>query len=341
MRDAVAASCLVAVVAFRLASLFSAHCDLDEFGARLAPLQRRLDQGLPAFEGAPALASMPLPEVMANPTAAPILDVVSDVARDMAEHHLPFVMRQVPSITALHRRWSRRYLLQKGEATAVNFVTYRGKRFKYHNRGSLERMQREEPRLAEVITSRDEHGANLSKNQTMSSWMRGDKKRVYGRVVALDEDRVRDALGFIDPIIAGRWRRQNNTSTVRMGFAEIQYALHWDMLPNFLVQVSGTKSVVLFHPLEESRLPWERNESHPHFRQGSLWPRDDALDEYTDVRAMQVTLSPGDVLYIPPFWFHYIEAIPDDGMWITINQWLNETTDDDTMMRCPPQRWRP
>ena len=72
MRDAVAASCLVAVVAFRLASLFSAHCDLDEFGARLAPLQRRLDQGLPAFEGAPALASMPLPEVMADPTAAPI-----------------------------------------------------------------------------------------------------------------------------------------------------------------------------------------------------------------------------------------------------------------------------
>jgi ribosomal protein L16 Arg81 hydroxylase len=44
------------------------------------------------------------------------------------------------------------------------------------------------------------------------------------------------------------------------------------------------------------------------------------------VRA-QADLSPGDVLYIPPFWFHRVMATSDDS--ISVNMWST------SKVRCP------
>ena len=87
---------------------------------------------------------------------------------------------------------------------------------------------------------------------------------------------------------------------------------HFDSDPNFFVQLIGTKRFVLWDPRESSRLcPFPR--LHP------LWHKSrvdfEAPDltsgpchEYNQSRALVAEVSPGDLLFVPPFWWHTVET---------------------------------
>ena len=335
----------VAVVAVRLAPLFSPYCDYDELAHRLVPLRRRLDEGVPVFEGAPAAQTAPLTSVMSEPSAggeAPIPEVEGvGLAREMMEHHLPFVLRNVSSVAALHRRWRRGFLSREAGSTEMFVDTYEGLRLRYVGREAAERVRRGAARAMEASGDHPREAPNM----TLSELLEEMPRRVYAMKAEdasfPEEALVQASLGeAVEPLLEGRWRRRNTTE-LRMGFGEVHYGLHWDLPGNFLAQVAGRKRVVVFHPLQESRLPWQRERNHPHFRQSPLWPRDVFDDPFAvsfgHVEAMQAWLEPGDVLYLPPVWFHYIEALPVEGWWVTVNQWLEEESPGGGL-RCPPRR---
>ena len=354
MKDVAAVvAMLLASAVFNLASRFTLHCDMDEFADRLVPLRRNLDQGMPAFEGAPFMKTAPLAHVMLSNDTALVPEVVDDVAlgRRMAEHHFPFVLRNVSSVGALHRRWSRRHLLsQEAGSTEFRVTPYRDKRYKYVNLNLWERTRRETPHLAEALAARDDFASRYV-NHTLAWLLRHhndssiNEGRIYATAAQTNHSVVRQETlqeafeEFASPILDGRW--SHGTRHMRMGFQEVHFGFHLDLSSNFIAQIEGTKRVVLFHPLEETRLAWERDEDHPYFRQGSFWPRDvfGEAASFADVRAMQVALSPGDVLFIPAFWFHYVETLPSPGdppLWLTVNQWVEEL--DPGSLRCPPPR---
>jgi len=123
--------------------------------------------------------------------------------------------------------------------------------------------------------------------------------------------------------------------TLRFGPHHVQYATHFDWHPNFLTQVSGEKHVVLMGPLEGDYLSWQQNPSHPHHRQSYVWPREPRAEQqdFSNAMGLQTFLQPGDVLYIPPVWFHYLETSPpasleagdDMPFWLSLNAMANYT----------------
>lgn len=370
MNDIAFASCiLLLAVAYVVVPRFSPYCDHDEFADRMVPLQRQLYEGVPIFKDAPPVQTAGLEKVMSRGTGrdlAQVPEVDEVLGRKLAGYHLPFVLRNVSSIAALHRRWTRQYLTGEAGGTPMLINTYRDKRAQYVNFEPLEAMRKETPDLAETLMAREDYPADHP-DQTLA-WLfqhHNDSALNHGRVYAMkkddddfiDEPLVQEAFDFSDSILDERWSR-GKSSEFRLGFRELHYGMHLDFLPNFMAQVAGTKHVVLIHPLEEGRVPWERNARHPQFRQSSIWPRDIFGDptavSFSDIQALQVTLSPGDVVFIPPIWMHYIESFPHDAappaaaphaappgsppFWITLNQWATELYP--TRMQCPPRALR-
>jgi len=112
---------------------------------------------------------------------------------------------------------------------------------------------------------------------------------------------------------------------------------HYDMYHNFFVQVSGRKRFTLFPPSD-----WHNLQvfpiSHPSHRQcqvNMLDPHDTAeLERATGTGPIVVQVGPGDVLYLPPFWFHHVEAL-DASMSVNVWSYTRDFSDAHGIFKLP------
>lgn len=42
---------------------------------------------------------------------------------------------------------------------------------------------------------------------------------------------------------------------------------------------------------------------------------------FKDVKGYETVVGPGEVLYIPVYWFHHVESLPDNQYTISVNFW--------------------
>ena len=105
--------------------------------------------------------------------------------------------------------------------------------------------------------------------------------------------------------------------------------LHYDQMLNFITMFSGTKRITLFPP---SALP-SMYPAPLHRKVGGV-PRSMVkllspdIERYPNFQnaleqAQQVVLEPGDVLFIPPLWWHCVESF---GFNLMINSWYKDST---------------
>mmetsp|Transcript_90916 Transcript_90916/g.245681 ORF Transcript_90916/g.245681 Transcript_90916/m.245681 type:complete len:618 (-) Transcript_90916:54-1907(-) len=102
---------------------------------------------------------------------------------------------------------------------------------------------------------------------------------------------------------------------------------HYDPQDNLFGQVRGYKRVLLFHPRHLASLyPWPVN--HPQDRQSRVdfdAPDLKTFPKFADLQGqgLEVVLGPGDVLHLPPGWWHHIEMLPSEphGEVVSINFW--------------------
>jgi len=106
------------------------------------------------------------------------------------------------------------------------------------------------------------------------------------------------------------WIAQNSSTT----------PLHFDLSHNFFTQVYGSKHFLLFPPQT-----WEQLYLYPHLHPGSQASQMqmNALDYEKfplakNLRGFEVVLEEGDVLYIPPLWFHQVTSLSTS---ISISVW--------------------
>ena len=100
-----------------------------------------------------------------------------------------------------------------------------------------------------------------------------------------------------------------------MSHPEVCAQPHYDRSHNLFVQLSGRKRVLLFPPAY-GRFMYPYPSLHS-ARRMSMIPFKDEIDEFpprlfpnsTLLKAYDVTLGPGEVLYIPPYWWHSIETL--------------------------------
>ncbi|KXJ20689.1 hypoxia-inducible factor 1-alpha inhibitor [Exaiptasia diaphana] len=113
-----------------------------------------------------------------------------------------------------------------------------------------------------------------------------------------------------------------------IGMSDVVTPAHYDILENFFVQIAGYKRVILFRPdYFKSLYPFPVG--HPHDRQSQVNfdnPNFEKFPNFLDIEGLEAVVGPGDVLYIPIYWWHYVES-ERNNMTVSVNFWFNHKND--------------
>ena len=105
---------------------------------------------------------------------------------------------------------------------------------------------------------------------------------------------------------------KHSSINVWMGQPHVIAHCHYDGYHNFFTQLYGRKRFTMFRPTEWPGI-YPYPFLHPHHAQAQVNISDEAsISMFPAVRHLegyQVLLEPGDLLYMPPLWFHHVEAV--------------------------------
>ncbi|XP_067843184.1 HSPB1-associated protein 1 homolog [Heptranchias perlo] len=124
--------------------------------------------------------------------------------------------------------------------------------------------------------------------------------------------------------------RDGRDSTLWIGSEAANTPCHLDSYGcNLVLQVQGRKRWHLFPPEDTSllyptRIPYE--ESSIFSSVNVVNPDLEHFPRFRGARPHVVTLRPGEVLFVPRHWWHYVESL--DPVTVSINSWI-ELADDD------------
>ncbi|XP_076762432.1 HSPB1 associated protein 1 isoform X2 [Xylocopa sonorina] len=99
---------------------------------------------------------------------------------------------------------------------------------------------------------------------------------------------------------------------------------------NLIAQIKGRKQWLLFHPdstnfLQPTRIPYEESTVYSKYNFFSPTKEDEINILKIKETPKLVTLEPGDVLFVPPQWWHYVESLDFS---VSVNIWLPVPSDN-------------
>ncbi|EPZ35584.1 Cupin-like domain-containing protein [Rozella allomycis CSF55] len=95
--------------------------------------------------------------------------------------------------------------------------------------------------------------------------------------------------------------------------------LHYDNYNNILVQAVGYKFLRLIDPEFSSSLYPMDGELYNTSQINVMHPNYEKYPKFNNVPFIDVTLGPGDALYIPPLWWHYVQSLSPS---ISLSHWF-------------------
>ena len=112
---------------------------------------------------------------------------------------------------------------------------------------------------------------------------------------------------------------------VWVGEAGVETSLHADTYNNFYVQLHGRKRFLLLPPWDFGHAH-EYPFVHPNFAQSQLWnltghhrrPPRGTPPHAAPAAFLEAVLSPGEMLYLPPMWYHVATALEGS---VSLNIW--------------------
>ena len=122
-------------------------------------------------------------------------------------------------------------------------------------------------------------------------------------------------------------------STIWIGSAGASTPCHYDTYGfNLVAQIQGKKLWVLFPPecnpqLYPTRIPYE--ESSVFSEVEIMAPNLQRFPLFTGVTPIVITLHPGQILYVPRHWWHYVMCCDTS---ISINTWVDEPEDSESRL---------
>ncbi len=109
-----------------------------------------------------------------------------------------------------------------------------------------------------------------------------------------------------------------------MSATEPTTSLHYDRNDNLLTQIKGRKRVVLFPPSESRFLyPFPIRSKAPHMSCVDVDNPDLVkYPQYSHAKGLETVLNPGEMLYIPAFWWHHIKSYELN---MAVNFWYSQS----------------
>ncbi|XP_072542231.1 HSPB1-associated protein 1 homolog [Salminus brasiliensis] len=125
--------------------------------------------------------------------------------------------------------------------------------------------------------------------------------------------------------------RDGRESTLWIGTSGANTPCHLDTYGyNLVFQIQGRKRWYLFSPedvecLYPTRIPYE--ESSVFSQVSVIKPDLCRFPAFRRARAHIVTLQPGQVLFVPRHWWHYVESV--DPVTVSVNSWIDMEIDNE------------
>jgi hypothetical protein len=239
------------------------------------------------------------------------------------EAEVPFVIYNVPDVDRVVKRWSNVDFLEKklGEHLYTT-ETSRDNHFMYHRgpsqkylRGSVEldnKMYRPPTNTTHVTYERWLENAVKAQNKTLE-----DRVHEYFRVSSnLDGGNqwLFDELPFFKPRKSLFVKDPEGQQGLhcRFGMRSVISEAHFDGSRNTIAMVSGLRRWIIAHPEQCKNLNLLPRD-HPSARHSSVdWSNPDVYNkfpEFKQLKGLEIILQPGDVLYLPTYWIHYIVSL--------------------------------
>ena len=123
-----------------------------------------------------------------------------------------------------------------------------------------------------------------------------------------------------DPRTRGTHRSQELLTHVWIGSRGVVTPTHYDEMHNFFFQAHGEKRFFIYPPSA-----WEGLRLYPKFHQQHRNARAGPLDAASaralalELNGVEVRVKAGDLLYIPPLWFHCVETMSMGS--VSLNVW--------------------
>ncbi|XP_075037274.1 HSPB1-associated protein 1 [Mixophyes fleayi] len=166
--------------------------------------------------------------------------------------------------------------------------------------------------------SQEESGP-FSRFDRTEYWAYADYK--YLSVIFSDRPEILQTISWAD---FGFPERDGRESTLWVGSLGANTPCHIDSYGcNLVLQVEGRKKWHLFPPedstyLYPTRIPYE--ESSIFSKVNVVNPDQIRHPYFCDAHPHVVTLHPGQVLLVPPHWWHYVECV--DDITVSLNSWI-------------------
>lgn len=102
------------------------------------------------------------------------------------------------------------------------------------------------------------------------------------------------------------------------GSAGVQTQLHYDEGINIFAQIYGEKKFVVYPPSDSPKLyPYESGSTLSRVDYNN--PDLESFPEFGRARELVIKVRAGEILLLPPFWWHYVES---QSISISVNQWF-------------------
>ena len=276
-------------------------------------MSRALRRALSTFHGASSMASSSSSSVRRHTLAA--TDSIEDALASAAALGEPLILHLGEAGHSLLPNWTPRYLAEAVPVLTRVYVSESSHVFgPYHDAGRP---------MANVHNLTATHGYHEAADMRTADFFDDNKAGTYRYYSGeVDRDLPEALLSDLRPLEHVLVARGPQRASVNMwlGRAPVSAPCHFDGYENTVAQLHGTKRFLLAPPAAYKALrPFPfLHPSHAQCQQtiASLSP-----DEANAIGVLDASLSRGDLLFLPPMWFH--ETIVPSGDAIGVNGWVD------------------
>ncbi|KAK7502087.1 hypothetical protein BaRGS_00006839 [Batillaria attramentaria] len=288
--------------------------------------------------------------------------VLSDVAAEVKKYHFPLedvprlscndpVVEQMirneepviltdTNLVAAGMQWSPQYLAENIGNGLYTVYSSKTQKFLYYDDKKVARVPDFSPPTVHEDMTFQNFLCKVNKRKEGDRWMylQQSLNDTVGPPI------VRDFTTFNWAWISEQQQKNKwgalTSNLLLVGMDGVITPVHYDEQQNFFAQICGFKRFILFDPSMFGCL-YPYPVYHPHDRQSQVDfdnPDFVRFPRAKELRGRQAILGPGDVLYLPVYWWHQVESVPGRGMTVSVNFWYKSAPTEKIVYPLKPQQ---